>query len=301
MNLTEKEYNELLIDIINLNNKINNLNKTLNNKELELNKINLKLNDLKEKNNKLNDENNNLKEYKYKYYDECLYNIKNINELLFIDNYNEEDNIKQFKKKYKDKIKNKILETKNNIYEKYNITIDNLSDIFLYLFFSFDILKLLNNDNNINKFIDEYKREFSYIYYTDYNHFNTLDNTIEELYKYYKITSKDINNEVLKEYIRINILNNILKYTENHKNITKYLEYKKILFLNIDKIMEYSEDYKILKLRNNLLNDILQYLNKQNIKDKFNVNYLEDININEIIDNYIKQLKELFKPKKPKK
>ena len=263
----------------------------LNNRIKELEKEN---NELKNKIKELEEENdvNKLKElvedYKYKYYNNSLCGMNYIKSILDFDKIKDDDD-------FKDVIKNKILKTKNKIYKEYHISIKILIDIFLCKFCSYEIIDLLHNDDDINKFIERYYDTLLDISANNYmscegaepfDDENDRNKIIDYLINYFNITSKDIDDVVLKEYITYIIKNYILSKIKSHY-------YKNELFDEIKLLNCYnSVRIKYTNLKDELLNNIINYLNEHNINIKdFNINYLENEEIKKFVDNYLNEVK----------
>ena len=233
--------------------------KELNNK---IKKLEKEINELKEENKKLKKENN---DYKYKYYENSLCGVEHIYGIL------DEDEIYN---NFVNNIKDKILKTNNNIYKKYNITIENLIDLFLDKFCNYKILDLLHNNDDINDFIENYHNILSVISANNYmscqgaDSFNDKKNNrieiINYLIDYFNITFEDIDEIVLKKYIKTIINDYMLS-----KNI----------------------NIRIRCNEHKLFDNIINYINKHNINIKeININSLEN-KVKKLIDDYLNEVK----------
>ena len=178
-----------------INRKINNLNKHIKLLENKNKKIIKENDDLK---NKIKE----LEKYKYKYYKNRLCGLNKVNYIYdFEEMY---DRYESYSKDYKNIVKNKILNTKNEKYKKYNIPIEELIDIFLCQFGSYDIFDLLNNnDDEIENFFNKFSlSDISANNYMScegaepFNDEYDRSEIIKYLLDYFNITSKDIDDVI---------------------------------------------------------------------------------------------------------
>ena len=246
-----------------------------------------------------------IEEYKYKYYEKGLVTYIYVYQLTNNEIINDETNNDDYHDYYgfRKEIKNKILKTKNKKYKNYNIKLKELINIFYNKFFLTNIINLLKDDENINKYINKYYYTLLEIHSNDYiytsgaepfNDLNERTDIIEYLLKYYNITSEDIDNEILKQQIVINIKNYVLK------NIMKDIEYnfeRKNKIFNFEKknnVLDYNFEFELLISKDELLDLIVKYLNNHDIKNKFDINYLENYDIKKIIDNWCLYIKKKY-------